>query len=172
MRNYAGSICRHPELRVAGSAPSPRETPCNRHSWPITMRGSPSRRQIKRTCIGRCAPVTISRTRLPGRNSAASPGRQHCNTTNDLHRGAGEPAKAAIGKYVIVFDFLDDRLSIRYNGVELAYRTFDKFVRSTDNKHLGMVLAMILDDQLHRGAEQRSGPRRRDQREARLCKVG
>jgi hypothetical protein len=33
------------------------------------------------------------------------------------------------------------------------------------------VLAMILDEQLHRGAERRSGPRRRDQRDARLFKV-
>src|SRR6201997_1599234 len=37
-----------------------------------------------------------------------------------------EPAKAAIGKYVTVFDYPDGRLSIRYNGVDLAYRTFDK----------------------------------------------
>jgi hypothetical protein len=32
-----------------------------------------------------------------------------------------EQAKAAIGKYVTVFDYPDGRLSIRYNGVELAY---------------------------------------------------
>ena len=37
-----------------------------------------------------------------------------------------EPAKAAIGKYVTVFDYPDGRLSIRHNGVELAYRTFDR----------------------------------------------
>jgi hypothetical protein len=36
-----------------------------------------------------------------------------------------EPAKAAIGKYVTVFDYPDGRLSIRHNGVELDYRTFD-----------------------------------------------
>jgi len=88
-----------------------------------------------------------------------------------------EPAKAAIGKYVTVFDYPDGRLSIRHNGVELAYRIFDK-VRQVDqgaiadNKHLGRVLAMILDEQLHGGAERRSGPRRRDQRDARLFKVG
>ena len=88
-----------------------------------------------------------------------------------------EPAKAAIGKYVTVFDYPDGRLSIRHNGVELAYRTFDK-VRQVeqgaiaDNKQLGAVLEMIRDKQLRRGAEQRSGPRRRDQRDARLFKVG
>src|SRR5262252_3537763 len=69
-----------------------------------------------------------------------------------------EPAKAAIGKYVTVFDYPDGRLSIRHNGVELAYRTFDK-VRQVDqsaiaaNKQLGAVLAMIRDNQLRRGTE-------------------
>jgi len=88
-----------------------------------------------------------------------------------------EPAKAAIGKYVTVFDYPDGQLSIRYNGVDLAYRTFDK-VRQVDqgaiadNKHLGAVLAMIRDEQLRRGPQRRSGPRRRDQRDARLFKVG
>ena len=42
-----------------------------------------------------------------------------------------EPVKAAIGKYVTVFDYPDGRLSIRHDGVELAYRTFDK-VRQVD----------------------------------------
>src|ERR1700747_195 len=32
-----------------------------------------------------------------------------------------ELAKAAIGKYVTVFDYPDGRLSIRHDGVELAY---------------------------------------------------
>jgi Winged helix-turn helix len=88
-----------------------------------------------------------------------------------------EPAKAAIGKYVTVFDYPDGRLAIRYNGVELAYRTFDKIRQVdqgaiADNKHLGAVLTMIRDDQLGRGPQRRSGPRRRDQRDARLFKVG
>jgi hypothetical protein len=88
-----------------------------------------------------------------------------------------EPAMAAIGRYVTVFDYPDGRLSIRHDGVELAYRTFDK-VRQVDqgviadNKQLGAVLAMVRDEQLRRGTEQRSGPRRRDQRDARLFKVG
>lgn len=66
-----------------------------------------------------------------------------------------EPAKAAIGKYVTIFDYPDGRLAIRHNGVQLAYRTFDK-VRQVnqgaiaDNKHLGAVLAMIRDEQLRR----------------------
>jgi hypothetical protein len=66
---------------------------------------------------------------------------------------------------------------IRYKGVELAYRTFDK-IRQVDqgaianNKRLGPVLAMIRDQQLRRGPQPRSGPRRRDQRDARLFKVG
>jgi len=63
----------------------------------------------------------------------------------------------------------DGRLSIRYKGVELAYRTFDKIrqvdqVAIADNKRLGPILAMIRDEQLRRGPERRSGPRRRDQR--------
>ena len=37
-----------------------------------------------------------------------------------------EQATAAIGKRVTVVDYPDGRLSIRYRGVELAYRTFDK----------------------------------------------
>jgi hypothetical protein len=41
-----------------------------------------------------------------------------------------------------------------------------------DYKRLGSVLAMIRDEQLRRGPERRSGPRRRDQRDARLFKVG
>ena len=88
-----------------------------------------------------------------------------------------EQAKAAIGKRVTIFDYPDGRLLIRYKGVELAYRTFDKIRQVdqgaiADNKRLGPVLAMIRDQQLRRGAQRRSGPRRRDQRDARLFKVG
>lgn len=88
-----------------------------------------------------------------------------------------EPAKAAIGKRITVIDYPDGRLSIRYGGVELAYRTFDKIRQVeqgaiADNKRLGSVLAMIRDEQLRRGPQRRSGPRRRDQRDARLFKVG
>jgi hypothetical protein len=88
-----------------------------------------------------------------------------------------EPAKAAIGKRVTVVDYPDGRLSIRYQGIELAYRTFDKIRQVdqgaiADNKRLGAVLAMIRDEQLRRAPERRSGPRRRDQSDARLFKVG
>jgi len=88
-----------------------------------------------------------------------------------------EQAKAAIGKRVTVVDYPDGRLAIRYKGVELAYRTFDKLRQVdqgaiADNKRLGSVLAIIRDEQLRREPERRSGPRRRDQRDARLFKVG
>jgi hypothetical protein len=88
-----------------------------------------------------------------------------------------EPAKASIGKYVTVFDYPDSRLAIRHNGVELAYRTFYKVGQVdqeaiADNKHLGAVLAVIRDEQLRRGSQRSNGPRRRDQRDARLFKVG
>ena len=88
-----------------------------------------------------------------------------------------EPAKAAIGKRVTVLDYPDGRLAIRYRGVELAYRTFDKIRQISqaaiiENKHLGAALALIRDQQLRREPERRSGPRRRDQRDARLFKVG
>ena len=87
------------------------------------------------------------------------------------------PAKAAIGKPVTVVDYPDGRLSIRCKGIELAYRTFDKLRHVdqgaiADNKQLGAVLARIRDEQLRRGPERRSGPRRRDQRDARLFEVG
>src|ERR1700737_3145223 len=88
-----------------------------------------------------------------------------------------ELAKAAIGKRVTVVDYPDGRLSIRYRGVELAYRTFDKLRQGDQgslpgNKRRGSVLAIIRDEQLRREPERRSGPRRRDQRDARLFKVG
>ena len=88
-----------------------------------------------------------------------------------------EQAKAAIGKRVTVVDYPDGRLAIRYRGVELDYRTFDKIQQVdqgaiVENKRLGAALAFIRKEQLRRGPERRSGPRRRDQRDARLFKVG
>ena len=92
---------------------------------------------------------------------------------------SSEQAKAAIGKRVTVVDYPDARLSIRYRGVDLAYRTFDKLRQVdqgaiVDNKQLGAVLAVIRDEQLRREPERRSdrAPRRRDQRDTRLFKVG
>ena len=90
-----------------------------------------------------------------------------------------DQARAAIGKRVTVIDYPDGRLSIRHQGVELAYRTFDKIQQVdqgaiADNKRLGPLLAMIREQQLRREPQHRSqrAPRRRDQRDARLFKVG
>ena len=87
-----------------------------------------------------------------------------------------EHAKAAIGKRVTVADYPDGRLAIRYRGVELAYRTFDKIRQVSqaaivENKQLGAARAFIREEQLRREPQRRSGPRRRDQH-ARLFKVG
>jgi hypothetical protein len=87
-----------------------------------------------------------------------------------------EQAKAVIGRRVTVVDYPDGRLAIRYRGIELAYRTFDKIRQVSqaaiiENKHLGAALALIRDQQLRREPERRSGPRRRDQRDARLFKA-
>ena len=90
-----------------------------------------------------------------------------------------EQAKAAIGKRVTVVDYPDGRLAIRYNGVELAYRTFDKIQQVdqgaiVENKRLGAALTFIREEQLRHEPQRRStkAPRRRDQRGARLFKVG
>jgi hypothetical protein len=88
-----------------------------------------------------------------------------------------EQATAAIGKRVTVVDYPDGRLAIRYRGVDLAYRTFDKVRQVSqaaivENKQLGAALAFIREQQLRRQPERRSGPRRRDQHDARLFKVG
>ena len=90
-----------------------------------------------------------------------------------------EQAKAAIGKRVTVVDYPDGRLAIRYKGVQLAYRVFDKIQQVDqaaiiENKRLGAALAFIREQQLRREPERRStkAPRRRDQRDARLFKVG
>ena len=90
-----------------------------------------------------------------------------------------QPAKAAIGKRVTVVDYPDGRLAIRYQGVALAYRTFDK-LRQVDqgaiaeNKQLGAALAFIRAEQLRREPQHRSdrAPRRRDQHNPHLFKVG
>jgi hypothetical protein len=75
-----------------------------------------------------------------------------------------EQAKAAIGKRVTVVDYPDGRLAIRYRGVELAYRTFDKIRQVSqgaivENKQLGAALAFIREEQLRR-APQRAAPAR------------
>src|SRR5277367_5190648 len=80
-----------------------------------------------------------------------------------------EQAQAAIGKRVTVVDYPDGRLAIRYRGIELEYRTFDKIRQVSqaaivENKQLGAALAFIREQQQRRQPEHRSGPRRRDQR--------
>jgi hypothetical protein len=92
-------------------------------------------------------------------------------------REPSEQAKPAIGKRVTVVDYPDGRLAIRYRGIDLAYRTFDKVRQVSqaaiiENKQLGAALAFIREQQLRRQPERRSGPRRRDQHDARLFKVG
>jgi hypothetical protein len=71
----------------------------------------------------------------------------------------------------------DGRVAIRYRGSDLRYRTFDKIRQVSqaaivENKQLGAALAFISEQQLRREPERRSGPGRRDQRDARLFKVG
>ena len=90
-----------------------------------------------------------------------------------------EQAKAAIGKRVTVVDYPDGRLLILYKGIELAYRTFDKIQQVdqgaiVENKRLGAALTFIREQQLRREPPRRSmkAPHRRDQRDARLFKVG
>ena len=68
---------------------------------------------------------------------------------------------------------------IRCRGIELPYRTFDKIRQVSqaaivENKQLGAALAFIREQQLRREPERRGtkAPRRRDQRDARLFKVG
>jgi hypothetical protein len=89
---------------------------------------------------------------------------------NDIARGLSR-------KRVTVCDYPEGRLAITYQGVELAYRIFDKLQQVSqaaivENKHLGAVLAQIRDHQLETAEPRsRSAPRRRDQADHRF-KVG
>lgn len=89
-----------------------------------------------------------------------------------------EQAKAAIGKRVTVLDYPDGRLAIRYRGVDLPYATMDKLrqvsqAEIVENKRLGAALAFIREQQLARAeTRSRKAPRRQDQQDARLFKVG
>ena len=183
-----GSSARTRRYRIAwsrncgwpGRQPWRRATPSSRRSSPTTTRALPKRRPTTRICIGRCAPATILTTRLPGRRNARY--RRALTLQYDKILFILEPseeATAAIGKRVTVVDYPDGRLAIRYRGVELAYRTFDKIRQVSqaaivENKQLGAALAFIRDQQLRREPEHRSAraPRRRDQHNPRLFKVG
>ena len=81
-----------------------------------------------------------------------------------------ETAQDAIGKRVTVVDYPDGRIAVRYQGKELAYRTFDKIQKVNqaavvENKRLGSLLDMIKAYQDIQPQEQRSrkAPKRRDQ---------
>jgi len=81
-----------------------------------------------------------------------------------------EAAQAAIGKRVTVVDYPDGKISIRYKGQDLAYRTFDK-IRTVnqaaviENKRLGPMLEMVrLYQEAHPQKRSRSAPKRRDQK--------
>jgi hypothetical protein len=61
-----------------------------------------------------------------------------------------ETAQAAIGKRVTVVDYPDGRIAIRYQGEDLAYRTFDKIRKVNqaavvENKRLGSLLEDDVD---------------------------
>jgi hypothetical protein len=91
-----------------------------------------------------------------------------------------EPTKIARSlarKRVTVIDYPDGRLAIRYNGVDLPYRTFDKRPQINqaaivENKRLGPILAYIAEQQkeldMSRSAK---APRRRGQKNH-MFKVG
>ena len=76
-----------------------------------------------------------------------------------------------------MIDYPDGRLSIRYNGIDLAYRTFDKRPQVNqaaivENKRLGPILAMIAEQQKQRDTKRSNkAPRRRGQGQS-LFKVG
>ena len=96
------------------------------------MRALPSRQRIRRTCIRPLRAADDLEDAFAWkeeRRLSQALTLQYDKVMFILE--PSEPAKAAIGKYVTVFDYPDGRLAIRYNGVDLAYRTFDRFVRST-----------------------------------------
>jgi hypothetical protein len=86
-------------------------------------------------------------------------------------------ARSLARKRVTVVDYPDGRLAIRYNGVNLPYRTFDKRPQVNqaaivENKRLGPILAYIAEQQkqldMSRSAK---APRRRGQKNH-MFKVG
>ncbi len=86
-------------------------------------------------------------------------------------------ARSLARKRVTVIDYPDGRLAIRYNGVDLPYRTFDKRPQVNqaaivENKRLGPILAYIAEQQrkldMSRSAK---APRRRGQKNH-MFKIG
>ena len=86
-------------------------------------------------------------------------------------------ARSLARKRVTVVDYPDGRLAIRYHGVDLPYRTFDKRPQVNqaaivENKRLGPILAMIAEQQKQMDMKRsNSAPRRRGQAKS-LFKVG
>ena len=165
------------EMRLAASTPWRPATPSCRRSWPTTTRALPRRRSRTRICIGRCAAhddLDDAFAWKEERTFSQALTLQYDKILFILNRPTRPGGDR---KRVIVIDYPDGRLAIRYRGIDLAYRTFDK-VRQVnqaaivENKRLGPILAFIRKEQLRREPECRSGPRRRDQRDARLFKDG
>lgn len=86
-------------------------------------------------------------------------------------------ARSLARKRVTVIDYPDGRLAIRYNGVDLPYRTFDKRPQINqaaivENKRLGPILAYIAEQQKQLDMSRSSkAPRRRGQKNH-MFKVG
>lgn len=79
-----------------------------------------------------------------------------------------EITRAAARQRVVVHDYPDGRLAIRWNGVELPYRAFDKMrtvdqAAIVDNKRLGAALAYAQQLQAERGRSRNLTPRRSGQ---------
>lgn len=77
-------------------------------------------------------------------------------------------ARAAAGRRVTVYDYPDGRLAIRWKGVELAYRAFDKMRvveqgAVTDNKRLSAALAWAREEQESRVRKRNNNLRRQAQ---------
>jgi transposase len=76
--------------------------------------------------------------------------------------------RSAAGKRVVIHDYPDGRLAIRWNGVELPYRAFDKMrvisqAAIVDNKRLGAALAHAQQLQATRARKRNLAPRRTGQ---------
>ena|SRR5271168_4387536 len=62
--------------------------------------------------------------------------------------------------------------AVRAAALWIVRQNYADFGPTLAAEKLGAALAFIREEQLRRGPERRSGPRRRDQRDARLFKVG
>jgi hypothetical protein len=156
-----------------GGPPWQKSMACSRPSSPTTTRALPKRRRTARICAGDDLDDAFAWKEEPTLSQALT--LQYDKILFILE--PTDQAKAAIGKRVTVVDYPDGRLAIRYQGVKLAYRTFDKIrpvpqAVIVENKQLGAALAFIREEQLRREPQRRSGPRWRDQHNPRLFKVG